>query len=92
MSTWREFVKKPEKMKNETLVEDSLDGSSNFNSWNSRLQFTLEEDDILSVIKNTLLETTTDEEKGRRCQGKENNHLLSKRSSPTSYFQPEDNL
>jgi hypothetical protein len=41
-------------MKNITLVEDRLDGSSNFSSWNSRLQVTLEEDDILSVITKTL--------------------------------------
>jgi hypothetical protein len=45
------------------LVEDSLDGSSNFSSWKSRLQITLEEDDLLSLIEKTLLETTTDEEK-----------------------------
>jgi hypothetical protein len=50
-------------MKNKTLVEDRLDGSRNFNSWKSRLQITLEEDDLLSVIQNTLPETTTDEEK-----------------------------
>jgi hypothetical protein len=62
-SSWREFVKKSENMKNKTLVEDMLDGSSNFNSWKSRLQVTLEEDDLLSVIQKTLPETTTDEEK-----------------------------
>jgi hypothetical protein len=50
-------------MKNRTLVEDRLDGSSNFSSWKSRLQITLEEDDLLSVIQKTLPETTTDEEK-----------------------------
>jgi hypothetical protein len=56
-------VKKSENMKNMTLVEDRLDGSSNFSSWKSRLQVTLEEDDLLSVIQKTLPETTTDEEK-----------------------------
>jgi hypothetical protein len=50
-------------MRNKTLVEDRLDGSSNFSSWKSRLQITLEEDDLLSLIQKTLPETTTDEEK-----------------------------
>jgi hypothetical protein len=50
-------------MRNVTLVEDRLDGSSNFSSWKSRLQITLEEDDLLSVIQKALPETTTDEEK-----------------------------
>jgi hypothetical protein len=45
------------------LVEDRLDGSSNFSSWKSRLQITVEEDDLLSVIQKALPETTTDEEK-----------------------------
>jgi hypothetical protein len=53
-------------MKNKILVEDRLDGSSKFNSWKSRLQITLEEGDLLSVIQNTLPETTTDEEKEER--------------------------
>jgi hypothetical protein len=56
-------VKKYENMKNKTLVEDMLDGSSKFKSWKSRFQITLEEDDPLSVIQKTLPETTTDEEK-----------------------------
>jgi hypothetical protein len=56
-------VKKSENMKNRTLVEHRLDGSSNFSSWKSRLQITLEEDDLLSVIQKTLPETATDEEK-----------------------------
>jgi hypothetical protein len=46
-------------MRNKTLVEDRLDGSSNFSSWKSRPQITLEEDDLLK----TLPETTTYEEK-----------------------------
>jgi hypothetical protein len=50
-------------MRNKTLVEDRLDGSSNFSSWKSRLHITLEEDDLLSVIQKTLPEITTDEEK-----------------------------
>jgi hypothetical protein len=50
-------------MRNRTLVEDRLDGSSNFSSWKSRLQITLEEDDLLSVIQKTLPKTATDEEK-----------------------------
>jgi hypothetical protein len=50
-------------MKNKTLVEDRLDGSSNLSSWNSRLQITLEEDDLFSVIQKTLPEIATDEEK-----------------------------
>jgi hypothetical protein len=50
-------------MRNKTLVEDRLDGSSNFNSWKSRLQITLQEDDLLSLIEKTLLEAITDEDK-----------------------------
>jgi hypothetical protein len=50
-------------MRNTTLVEDRLDGSSNFSSWKSRLQITLEEDDLLSVIQKALPEIATDEEK-----------------------------
>jgi hypothetical protein len=45
-------------MRNETLVEDRLDGSSNFSSWKSRLQITLEEDDLLSLTEKTPAETT----------------------------------
>jgi hypothetical protein len=55
-----------ENMKNKTLVEYRLDGSSNFNSWNSRLQITLEEEDLLWTIKNALPEKTIDEEKEER--------------------------
>jgi hypothetical protein len=76
-------------MRNKTLVEDRLDGSSNFSSWKSRLQITLEEDDLLSVIQEALPELTIDEEKE---EWKEDNHILSERSPPTSYCQPEDNL
>jgi hypothetical protein len=50
-------------MRNKTLVEDRIDGSSNFSSWKSRLQITLEEDNLLSVIQKDLPETTIDEEK-----------------------------
>jgi hypothetical protein len=50
-------------MRNKTLVEDRLDGISNFNSWKSRLHITLEEDDLLRLIEKTLPATTTDEEK-----------------------------
>jgi hypothetical protein len=50
-------------MKNRTLVEDRLDGSTNFSYWKSRLQVTLEEDDLFSVIQNTLPEKANDEEK-----------------------------
>jgi hypothetical protein len=53
-------------MMNKALVEDRLDGSSNFSSWKSRLQITLEEDDLLSVIHKALPETTTDEDKEER--------------------------
>jgi hypothetical protein len=55
-----------ENTKNINLVEDRLDGSSNFNSWNSRLQFTFEEKDLLWVIQECLPETTIDEEKEER--------------------------
>jgi hypothetical protein len=41
-------------MKNRALVEDRLDGESNFNSWKSRLQVTLEEDDLLDVVTKNL--------------------------------------
>jgi hypothetical protein len=50
-------------MRNKTLVEDRLDGSSNFNSWKSRLHITLEESDLLKLIEGTLPATATDEEK-----------------------------
>jgi hypothetical protein len=50
-------------MRNKTLVEDRLDGSSNFISWKSRLHITLEDDDLLSVIQKALPESTIDEEK-----------------------------
>jgi hypothetical protein len=55
-----------ENMMNRTLVEDRLDGSSNFSSWKSRLQVTLEEEDLLWVIQKGLPETATDEEKEER--------------------------
>ena len=48
------------------MVEDSLDRSSNFSSWKSRLQVTLEEEDLLWVIQKGLPETATDEEKEER--------------------------
>jgi hypothetical protein len=50
-------------MRNITLVEDRLDGSSNFNSWKSRLHITLEESDLLKLIEGTLLATKIDEER-----------------------------
>jgi hypothetical protein len=53
-------------MKNKTLVEDRLDGTSNFSYGKSRRQVTLEEDDLLDVVTKTLPDTTTDEEKNIR--------------------------
>jgi hypothetical protein len=53
-------------MKNKALVEDRLDGASNFSSWKSRLQVTLEEDDLLDVVTKTLPATATDIEKNIR--------------------------
>jgi hypothetical protein len=50
-------------MKNKALVEDRLDGASNFSSWKSRLQVTLEEDDLLDVVNKNIPDTTTDIEK-----------------------------
>jgi hypothetical protein len=50
-------------MRNKTLVEDRIDGSSNFNSWKSILRITLEESDLLRLIEGTLPATTTDDEK-----------------------------
>jgi hypothetical protein len=50
-------------MKNIALVEYRLDGASNFSSWKSRLQVTLEEYDLLYLVTKTLLDTTTDVEK-----------------------------
>jgi hypothetical protein len=59
-------------MMNITLVEDRLDGSTNFSSWKSRLQITLEEEDLLWVIQKALPETTTDEEKeGRKMTSRQ---------------------
>jgi hypothetical protein len=50
-------------MRNKTMVEDRLDGSSNFSSWKSRLDISLEESDLLRLIEKTLPATTIDEEK-----------------------------
>jgi hypothetical protein len=50
-------------MKNRAIVEDRLDGASNFSSWKSKIQVTLEEDDLLDVVIKTLPDTTTDVEK-----------------------------
>ena len=50
-------------MKNRALVEDRLDGARNFISQKSRLQVTLEEDELLDVVIKTLPDTTTDIEK-----------------------------
>jgi hypothetical protein len=50
-------------MRNKTLVEDRLDGTSNFNSWKSRLHITLEESDLLRLIEKTLPATSTNKEK-----------------------------
>jgi hypothetical protein len=50
-------------MRNKTLVEDRLDGTSNFSSWKSRLHITLEEDDLLRLIEKTLPAPATNEEK-----------------------------
>ena len=50
-------------MKNRTLVEDRLDGASNFSPWKSKLLVTLEEDDLLDVTTKTLPDTAIDIEK-----------------------------
>jgi hypothetical protein len=55
-----------ENMMNITLVEYRLDGPSNFSSWKSRIQVTLEEEYLLWVIQKGLPETTIDEEKEER--------------------------
>jgi hypothetical protein len=48
---------------NRALVEDRLDGASNFSPWKSKLLVTLEEDDLLAVTTKTLLDIATDIEK-----------------------------
>jgi hypothetical protein len=53
-------------MKNRALVEDRLDGASKFSSWKSRLQVTVEEDELLDVVTKTLPDTATDVEKKTR--------------------------
>jgi hypothetical protein len=50
-------------MKNRTLVEDRLDGASNFSPWKSKLLVSLEEDDLLDVTTKTLPATATDIDK-----------------------------
>jgi hypothetical protein len=50
-------------MKSRALVEDRLDGASNFSSLKSRLQVTLEEDYLLDVVTKTLPDIATDVEK-----------------------------
>jgi hypothetical protein len=52
-SSWREF-EVTNQMKNRALVEDRLDGESNFSSWKSRIQVSLEEYDLLGVVTKTL--------------------------------------
>jgi hypothetical protein len=56
-------VKNLQAMRNRTLVEDRLDGSSNFSSWKSKLHITLEESDLLRLIEGTLPAIATNEEK-----------------------------
>jgi hypothetical protein len=53
-------------MKNKTLVEDRIDGASNFNPWKSKLLVTLEEYDLLDVTTKTLPTTSIDIEKNIR--------------------------
>jgi hypothetical protein len=83
-----------ENMMNKTLVEDRLDGSSNFSSWKSRLQVTLEEEDLLWVIQKGLPETTIDEEKEERKEDdvKERKIIIYSSSyieGPTSKYQDD---
>jgi hypothetical protein len=58
-------------MKNRTLVEDRLDGASNFNPWKSKLLVTLEEEDLLDVTTKTLPDTATNIEKKIRKEEKQ---------------------
>jgi hypothetical protein len=83
-------------MKNKTLVEDRLDGASNFSPWKSKLLVTLEEDDLLDVTTKTLPATTTDiEKKIRKEEDVKARKIIiyfSKRSPLASYCQSEDNI
>jgi hypothetical protein len=50
-------------MVNHILVEDRLDGTSNFSSWKSRLLITLEESDLMKYVEEVVPESTDDAEK-----------------------------
>jgi hypothetical protein len=56
-------VKNLQAIRNKTLVEDRLDGSSKVSSWKSISHITLEESDLLKLIEGTLPATTINEKK-----------------------------
>jgi hypothetical protein len=59
-------------MMNRILVEDRLDGTTNFSSWKSRLLITLEESDLMKYVEEVVRESTNDAEKSqwRKNDGK----------------------
>jgi hypothetical protein len=52
-------------MVNCILVEDRLDGTTNFSSWKSRLLITLEESELMKCVEEVVLESTDDAEKSQ---------------------------
>jgi hypothetical protein len=52
-------------MVNHILVEDRLDGTTNFSSWKSRLLITLEESDLMKYVEEVVPESTDDVEKSQ---------------------------
>jgi hypothetical protein len=47
-------------MVNHVLVEDRLDGTTNFSSWKSRLLITLEESEQMKCVEELVPESTDD--------------------------------
>jgi hypothetical protein len=56
-------------MVNHILVEDRLDGTTNFNSWKSRFLITLEGGDLMKYVEEVVPESIDDAEK---CQWRKN--------------------
>jgi hypothetical protein len=52
-------------MVNRILVEDRLDGTTNFSSWKSRLLITLKESDLMKYVEEVILESIDDAKKSQ---------------------------
>jgi hypothetical protein len=76
-------------MMNRILLEDRLDGTTNFSSWKSRLLITLEESDLMKYVEEVVRESTNDAEKSQ--WRKKDHHILCERPFNPSCLQLEDN-